>query len=136
MLHENKMGRWNIDDIDIREEMNVVAGVVYKVELEVLQGGFESQDANISSIQINQKDFGGCNPPGSNYSCTFYKCPFEQDKDEIFSLTGLLIIQLTFRHSSYHCDCDEDTWECSPKKSDGSTAVARVVLTPIRSIKG
>ena len=54
MLHENQMGRWDIDDIDIREEMNVVAGVVYKVELEVLQGGFESQDANISSKTFNK----------------------------------------------------------------------------------
>ena len=144
MLHENES--WIEDVNDIREEMNVVAGVVYRVELEVLQGGFDGPDANISRIQINSKDFGECNPPGSNYSCSFYKCPFDLDKDEIMSFTGLLNIQLTFQHSSYHCDCDEDTWECSPKERVNKsgheqgrsifTAVARIVLTPIRSIKG
>ena len=102
----------------IEEEMEVVPGVVYMVELEVLQGGFESPDATVSRIILNDHEFGECNPPGSDYSCSFYKCPFEQDNNEIFSLTGLLQIGIKFKHASHHCDCDETTWECSPKKRE------------------
>ena len=130
----------------IEEEMEVIPGVVYRIELEVLQGGLESPDATVSKITLNDNEFGECNPPGSDYSCSFYKCHFDQDKNEILSLTGLLHVELKFKHTSHHCDCDENTWECSPKKRIDRSgdvpnripvhAVARLTLTPIRSTKG
>ena len=133
-------------NIVINEEMDIIAGVVYRVNVEVLQGGLESIDAKVSSIKLNGKDLGGCNPTGSDFSCSFQTCHFDGDKNEIISLTGKMNIVLRFTHAAHFCDCDEITWECSPiKRSNesgdvagrtGFIAVARVTLTPIRSTKG
>ena len=135
-------GNWTT----IEEEMEVIPGVVYRLELEVLQGGLESPDAIVLKITLNENEFGECNPPGSDYSCSFYKCHFELDQNEIFSLTGLLHVYLKYKHASHHCDCDETTSECSPKKREDKSgdvpnrgqvhAVARITLTPIRNTKG
>ena len=130
----------------INEEIDIIAGVVFRVQVEVLQGGLEIQDARVSSIMLNEKDLGGCNPTGSNFSCSFQTCNFDGDKNEIISLTGKLNIVLRFTRAAHYCDCDEITWECSPKQREnksgdvpgrtGFIAVARVTLTPIRSTKG
>ena len=130
----------------INEEMDIIAGAVFRVNVEVLQGGLESPDAKVSNIKLNEKDLGGCNPTGSNFSCSFQTCNFKGDKNEIISLTGKLNIVLRFTHAAHYCDCDEITWECSPKQRrdesgdvagrTGFIAVARVTLTPIRSTKG
>ena len=97
-------------------------------------------------LKLNDHEFEECNPPGSDYSCSFYKCHFEQNNNEIFSLTGLLHVDLKYKYASHHCDCDETTWECSPKKRTDKSgdvpnrsqvlAVARLTLIPIRSTKG
>ena len=40
----------------INEKMDIIAGAVFRVNVEVLQGGLESPGAKVSSIELNEKD--------------------------------------------------------------------------------
>ena len=114
---------------------SVVRYLKYKLKVEILRNDLGSANEYVSEITLNGKRFGGCNPDGQDYDCTFYDCASDLIQNTIASNTGSINATLYFQGHSSDCDCDEDTWECSREYTKPSrtpmTAVARITLTPL-----
>ena len=76
----------------------------------------------------------GCNPPGDDYACDFWKCPVPE-ATKVMSKTGSIAVAFDVRETSWDCDCDTKTWQCSKEnKVKGRTpmeAAVRFTLTPM-----
>ena len=125
--------------------LRVIPGIVYKIGLEILQSGHENDIARISEFKLDEKSIGECKPSGSENACSFYNCFKDPLNKEITSYTGVISASLVYqKNPHYTCDCDFNTWECSPKHGitghivnrAATKAVAKVTLTPIRNTKG
>ena len=123
----------------------VIPGIVYKIGLEILQSGLENDIARLSEFKLDDNTLGECNPSGSETACSFYNCFKDASKKEITSYTGVISASLVYhKNPHYTCDCDFNTWECSPKHGHtghianraATRAAAKITLTPIRNTKG
>ena len=125
--------------------IRVIPGIVYKIGLAILQSGIENDIARLSEFKLDEKNLGECNPSGSETTCSFYNCFKDPSNKEITSYTGVISASLVYhKNPHYICDCDFNTWECSPKHGltghianrAATRAAAKITLTPIRNTKG
>ena len=125
--------------------IRVIPGIVYKIGLEILQSGLENDIARLSEFKLDDNTLGECNPFGSETACSFYNCFNDPSNKEITSYTGVIAASLVYhKNPHYTCDCDFNTWECSPKHGytghianrAATRAAAKITLTPIRNTKG
>ena len=54
--------------------IDVKPNVVYSVVWEVLRSDLSSSSEYVVDVKLDGKSFGGCNPPGTDYSCDFFTC--------------------------------------------------------------
>ena len=107
----------------------------YDVRIEVLRNDLGSSDERVSKITFDGVTIGDCNPDGGDYDCTFFNCRDTIQNALVFSETGSIRVALTYQDHSWDCDCDKETWECSPENQVPTrtpmTAAARITLIPI-----
>ena len=112
--------------------------VNYLIKLEVLRNDLGGSDEKVNAIIFDGTNVGECNPPGSDYDCDFYDCTSKLTLKEVVSTTGLITIELKYVGHSKDCDCDKNTWECSPEDSVNGrspmVAAARITLTQLTLI--
>ena len=120
----------------ITGSISVSKGVQYSVTAEVLRNDMGSSSEKLVSITLDGVQMlprGGCNPPGSDYSCDFWTCPVVSAA-QVVSETGSIAVAFDVRETSWDCDCDTKTWQCSAEnKVKGRTAMeaaVRFTLTP------
>ena len=106
------------------------------VMAEVLRNDMASSGEKLATLTLDgvaMLPSGGCNPPGSDYACDFWKCPVPSGK-YVVSKTGSIAVALNVIETSWDCDCDTKTWQCSAEnKVKGRTAMeaaVRFTLTP------
>ena len=106
------------------------------VTAEVLRNDMGSASEKLASITLDGVQMlprGGCNPPGSDYSCDFWTCPVVSAA-QVVSKTGSIAVTFDVRETSWDCDCDTKTWQCSAEnRVAGRTAMeaaVRFTLTP------
>ena len=145
MVYKVGKGSPNTENPTYSGDVYVVPGVVYRVKLEILQNDLgHPEKEKVEDIQLDGRSIGECNPPGLDLSCNFYECGTDINSNEVSSTTGSINIKLFYKGNSQDCDCNEETWECSPEQGkpghvSGRTsmqAAARLTLTPIRNKKG
>ena len=98
-------------------------------------GGSSEKLATVTLDGKHMLPSAGCNPPGSDYACDFWKCPVVSAA-KVMSKTGSIAVAFNVIETSYDCDCDTKTWQCSSelKKVKGRTpmeAAVRFTLTPM-----
>ena len=120
----------------IEGTLEVAKGVAYTVKAEVLRNDLASASEKLTSLTLNGKslfDSKGCNPPGSDYACDFWKCPVLKNF-VAQSTTGTIAVRMDFDEHSWDCDCDPNTWECAKENTIPGTmpmeAAVRFTLTP------
>merc|ERR1719271_881759 len=125
----------------IKGTLTVMKGVYYMVTAHVLRNDMASSSEKLATLTLDGKSVlpkGGCNPPGSDYACDFYKCPVPKGT-KVMSKTGKITVALNVIETSWDCDCDKKSWKCSPeKKVKGRTpmeAAVRFTLTPVPATK-
>ena len=117
----------------------VSKGVHYSVKAEVLRNDMGHASEKLLSVTLDGVKMlpeGGCNPPGNDYNCDFWTCPVVSGRS-VVSRTGSIAVGLDFRETSWDCDCDTKTWQCSKENTvRGRTAmeaVVRFTLTPTQT---
>ena len=115
--------------------INVAPNLDYDVRIEVLRNDLGENDERVSKITFDGVTIGDCNPDGSDYDCTFFDCRDTIQNAQVSSETGSIRVALTYQGHSWDCDCDKETWDCSPENQVSSrtpmTAAARITLIPI-----
>ena len=120
----------------IEGAIKVTKGVTYIVKAEVLRNDLSEKDEWVRSVKLDGNELfqNGCNPPGNDHDCDFFECPAIKDF-VITSTTGTIGVKMDFIEHSHDCDCDVDTWSCSPQFSVTGRApveaVMRFTLTPV-----
>ena len=112
-------------------------GVYYMVTAHVLRNDMGSSSERLTMLTLDGKSVlpkGGCNPPGSDYACDFWQCPVPKGT-KVMSKTGKIAVALNVFETSWDCDCDKKSWQCSAEnKVKGRTpmeAAVRFTLTPV-----
>ena len=127
--------QYNNPDKIYADTLQLVPHQKYWIKLEVLQSDLSDSDEKVSRIEIDGKNFGECNPTGSDRDCTFYDCAPHLLSNQISSEKGRLKVKLTFQGHSKDCDCDKQTWRCKKENEDKSltpmAAAVRITLTPM-----
>ena len=108
------------------------------MKAEVLRNDLGHSSEKLATVTLDGKHMlpsAGCNPPGSDYACDFWKCPVVSAA-KVMSKTGSIAVAFNVIETSYDCDCDTKTWQCSSelKKVKGRTpmeAAVRFTLTPM-----
>ena len=108
----------------------------YTVMAQVLRNDMGSTSEKLSSITMDGVQIlskGDCNPPGHDHDCDFWTCPTVTGKP-VLSQTGSIAVTLDFKETSWDCDCDTRTWQCSKENTVAARtameAVVRFTLTP------
>ena len=108
----------------------------YSVKAEVLRNDMGGSSEKLATLTLDGKKMlpsAGCNPPGSDYACDFWKCPVVSAA-KVISNTGSIAVTYDVRETSWDCDCDTNTWQCSAENTvSGRTpmeAAVRFTLTP------
>jgi len=112
-------------------EIPVVKGKSYRVNFEILRNDLGSDSEYVTMVVIQGRAYGGCNPDGGDYDCTFYNCtrsaPFY-----VTASSDTLYVEVRIVGHSWDCDCDIKTWQCSKENTIGGrtkmTAVGRFTL--------
>ena len=119
----------------IKGTISVCKGVEYSVKAEALRGDMASASEYLASITLDGAKVlpkAGCNPPGNDYDCDFWNCPVVSGAS-VVSQTGSIAVGFDVKETSWDCDCDTNTFECSPEnKVAGRTAIeaaVRITLT-------
>ena len=120
----------------IKGTLKVSPGVHYVVKAEVLQNDMGQAEEKLAMVTLDGKHMlpkAGCNPPGGDYDCTFWKCPMVSAAT-VFSKTGTIAVGYSVVGTTWDCDCDTKTCQCSAEnKVKGHTpmeAVVRFTLAP------
>ena len=120
----------------IKGTLKVVPGMHYTVKAEVLRNDMASYSEYLATLTLDGKHMlpsAGCNPPGSDFACDFWKCPVVAEA-RVMSKTGSIAVALNVVETEWDCDCDTNTWQCSAENSvKGRTpmeAAVRFTLTP------
>ena len=103
----------------ITGSISVSKGVHYLVTAEVLRNDMGSASEKLASITLDGVQMlprGGCNPPGSDYSCDFWTCPVVSAA-KVMSNTGSIAVAFDVKETSWDCDCDTSTWQCSKEST-------------------
>merc|ERR1712032_906162 len=125
----------------IKGTLKVVPGVQYSVKAEVLRNDMGGSSEKLATVTLDGKHMlpsAGCNPPGSDYACDFWKCPVVSAA-QVMSKTGSIAVAYDVKETSYDCDCDTKSWQCSSElaKVKGRTpmeAAVRFTLTPMPDV--
>ena len=103
---------------------------------EVLRNDMGSSNEKLATLTLDGKQMlpaAGCNPPGDDYACDFWKCP-DVAEAKVMSWTGSIAVAFDVKETSWDCDCDTNTWQCSSENAvSGRTpmeAAVRFTLTP------
>merc|ERR1711934_785043 len=120
----------------IKGTISVCKGVEYSVKAEALRGDMASASEYLASITLDGAKVllkAGCNPPGNDLDCDFWNCPVVSGAS-VVSQTGSIAVGFDVKETSWDCDCDTNTFECSKENSvKGRTAIeaaVRFTLTP------
>ena len=119
----------------IKGTISVCKGVEYSVKAEALRGDMASASEYLASITLDGEKVlpkAGCNPTGSDTACDFANCPVVSGAT-VTSKTGSIAVGFDVKETSWDCDCDTNTFECSAEnKVAGRTAIeaaVRITLT-------
>merc|ERR1712010_250934 len=120
----------------IKGTLSACPGTRYYVKAEALRSDMASASEYLASITL---DGGkvlpkmGCNPTGSDTACDFANCPVVSGAS-VTSQTGSIAVGFDVKETSWDCDCDTNTFECSAEnKVAGRTAIeaaVRITLDP------
>ena len=128
-------GKSNSDPAKYKDDINVLPGIEYSIQVEVLRNDLGDSTEKVTKIKINGETIGDCNPDGGDYDCTFFNCAQTITTKRISSPDGTIFASFTYVGHSRDCDCDKETWECAKEDTKTGfspmTAVAKITLTPL-----
>jgi len=128
-----------LPDATIEEESMVAsiaanAGGTYAATVKILQNSQDQNNAEyVQYIKVNDKSVGDCVLGRAALNCTWQHCKTEEG---VRANEGMVHLEITFflGGNPSSCDCDESTWECSPRGTVAGRqpikAAAQLILAP------